>query len=66
MDHWWWDTSAPNDGGVMFDTSLRAFMELHFKSPVSMADRFTVTSLNPATFGPKHGIKVLKLSSAGK
>jgi acetyl esterase/lipase len=66
MDHWWWDTAVPNDGGVMFDTTLRAFINSHFDLPTSIADRFTVTSLNPATFGPKHGVQVLKLRAAGK
>eukprot|EP00045_Choanoeca_perplexa_P012516 m.137027 g.137027 ORF g.137027 m.137027 type:complete len:549 (+) comp16038_c0_seq1:1155-2801(+) len=65
MDHWWWDTAVPNDGGVMFDTTLRAFIDAHFETSVAISERFTVSSLNPATFGPKHGIQILKMMSPG-
>lgn len=25
--HWWWDTDETNDGGVMFDASVRVFLD---------------------------------------
>lgn len=27
QEHWWWDTAAPNDGGVMYDPVVRHFVQ---------------------------------------
>ena len=29
--HWWWDSQRPNDGGVMYDDSIRKFIDKALK-----------------------------------
>lgn len=35
-EHWWWDTTKSNDGGVMFDSVVRRFM--HTQVQLDMSD----------------------------
>eukprot|EP00730_Choanoeca_flexa_P004489 TRINITY_DN11710_c0_g1_i5.p1 TRINITY_DN11710_c0_g1~~TRINITY_DN11710_c0_g1_i5.p1 ORF type:complete len:877 (+),score=197.04 TRINITY_DN11710_c0_g1_i5:98-2728(+) len=70
-DHWWWDTSVANDGGVMFDSTLRNAIEQAFATPdiqsgANRVTNFKVVSLNPATFGPKFGLQILDLGTPGR
>ena len=49
-EHWWWDTKHSNDGGVVFDKTMRAFFTKHLAprpDPSPTHDAFDVVSLNP-------------------
>ena len=56
--HWWWDSDQTNDGGVMFDKTVRTFLSKHAVPLPLPSTAFTVTSLNPAAFFGKGGCKI--------
>eukprot|EP00301_Raphidiophrys_heterophryoidea_P006222 c12528_g1_i1.p1 GENE.c12528_g1_i1~~c12528_g1_i1.p1 ORF type:complete len:916 (-),score=213.85 c12528_g1_i1:50-2758(-) len=65
-EHWWWDTVTPNDGGVLFDSEIRDFLDSRIQNMVEDATatlpaKFTVTSLNPSTFDGRGSIAIDQL-----
>eukprot|EP01097_Dermamoeba_algensis_P008006 TRINITY_DN5184_c0_g1_i1.p1 TRINITY_DN5184_c0_g1~~TRINITY_DN5184_c0_g1_i1.p1 ORF type:complete len:451 (+),score=128.00 TRINITY_DN5184_c0_g1_i1:154-1506(+) len=60
-DHWWWDTSKANDGGVMFDPKVRSFFKTRLNKIPQAKEVYTITSYNPATFFGKAGVKITQL-----
>ncbi|EDQ88969.1 uncharacterized protein MONBRDRAFT_25727 [Monosiga brevicollis MX1] len=67
QDHWWWDSSLPNDGGVVFDPTVRTFVQTaaEWRHRVRPA-QFDVASLNPATFSGLYGVRILNPRRTGR
>lgn len=65
QQHWWWDTSVANDGGVMNDPTMRKFYSSCIKRrnglPPLVPKHFTLTTHNPAYSGSKGGLLILGL-----
>ena len=65
-EHWWWDTEAPNDGGVNNDPTVRAFLAARVEGgrgahpPLPQA--YEVSSHNPATQPGGRGVRILQLA----
>jgi hypothetical protein len=60
-DHWWWDTHATNDGGVMFDKTVRKFLSLVLSQPPSRAlPRYSFATVTPRTSSEGKGTRILQ------
>jgi hypothetical protein len=62
--HWTWDWSSAEDGGMIFDPTLRKFIKNLLTHPQKRTvSHYTVTSLNPSAFGSVRGIVITQLMS---
>jgi menaquinone-dependent protoporphyrinogen IX oxidase len=57
-EHWWWDSHKANDGGVMFDKTVRDFLKKHSEPLPLPGALFTVSSSNPAAFFGRGGCTI--------
>ena len=58
--HWWWDTNAPNDGGVMNDPAMRAYYQhcmRKARKELTLKQKYVLalnSSTAPAAIDPLH------------
>eukprot|EP01065_Artemidia_motanka_P017794 TRINITY_DN21201_c0_g1_i2.p1 TRINITY_DN21201_c0_g1~~TRINITY_DN21201_c0_g1_i2.p1 ORF type:complete len:863 (+),score=237.14 TRINITY_DN21201_c0_g1_i2:269-2590(+) len=59
-EHWWWDTEAENDGGVMDDKQMRKLWQraMRMGPPPPPSPCFDFTCYNAASCGTRGGLRV--------
>eukprot|EP00435_Cladocopium_sp_Y103_P065636 s1517_g27.t1 len=64
-EHWWWDTTKPNDGGAVNDPEIRNFLKRVLdkeKSPSSRRWRLVVSGSSSVRGSLRHGLRVRALA----
>lgn len=62
-DHWWWDSTRANDGGVLNDKTMRDYFRLAFLKADRydhLPDEFETLTFNPASTESRAGCRILQ------